>query len=95
VRISWYERRARKCVPFVTPRGRGTAPSFYRPRGGGLQSCHIVLIMCGGMVYSVVELIAVLANLAPVGRHGGSCFRPGAASRVVVWGLPVWSPFVR
>jgi hypothetical protein len=33
------------------------------------------------MAYSVMELTTVLANLAP-GRHrGGSCARPGAASR--------------
>jgi hypothetical protein len=46
-------------------------------------------------VYIAVELMAVLVNLAPVGRHGRSCSRPGAASRVAVWGLPVWSPSVR
>jgi hypothetical protein len=73
----------------------GDRPPFYRPRGGGLQSCRVVLIMCGGMAYSAVELMAVLANLAPAGRHGVSCSRLGAASRVVVWELPVWSPSVR
>jgi hypothetical protein len=36
-----------------------------------------------------------LTNLAPVGRRGESCARPGAASRVVVWELLVWSPSVR
>jgi hypothetical protein len=46
-------------------------------------------------VYSVVELMAVMANLVPVGRQGRSCSHPGAALRVAVWGLPVWSPFVR
>jgi hypothetical protein len=60
------------CHP-SSPRGQGTAPSFYKPRGGGLQSCRTVLITCGGMVYNAVEWMAVLANLAPVGRHGKSC----------------------
>jgi hypothetical protein len=39
------------------------------------------------MVYSAMEWMAVLANLAPVGRHGESCPRPGAASRVAVWNI--------
>jgi hypothetical protein len=47
------------------------------------------------MANNAVELIAVLANLALVRRHGVSCPRPGVASRVVVWELPVWSPSVR
>jgi hypothetical protein len=47
------------------------------------------------MVYIATEWMAVLANLAPVGRHGESCSRPRAASRVVVWELPVRSPSVR
>jgi hypothetical protein len=47
-----------------SPRGRGTAPSFYRPRGGGSQSCPTVLTMCGGMMYNATEWMAVLANLA-------------------------------
>jgi hypothetical protein len=38
-------------------------------------------------VYSAMEWMAVLANLAPVGRHGESCPRPGAASRVAVWNI--------
>jgi hypothetical protein len=50
-----------------SPCGQGTAPSFYRPRGGGLQSCRTVLITCSGMVYSVVELMAVLAISFPPG----------------------------
>jgi hypothetical protein len=49
------------------PLSQGTA-SFYRPRGGGLQSCHTVLSATyGDMVHSVVELTVVLANLAPAG----------------------------
>jgi hypothetical protein len=40
-------------------------------------------VVCGSMAYSVVELTTVLANLASGKRHGGSCARPGAASRVV------------
>jgi hypothetical protein len=47
------------------------------------------------MAHSVMELIAVLANLASGGRRGKSCARPGAASRVAVWELLVWSPSVR
>jgi hypothetical protein len=45
-------------------RGRGTTFSFYRPRGGSLQSCRTVLATYGGMVYSATELTVVLANLA-------------------------------
>jgi hypothetical protein len=47
------------------------------------------------MAHSAVELMVVLTNLAPVGHCGESCARPGAASRVVVWELPVWSSSVR
>jgi hypothetical protein len=39
----------------VVSRGKGTASSFYRPRGGNLQACHTVIITCSGMVHSVVE----------------------------------------
>jgi hypothetical protein len=67
------------CSP-SSPRGRGTA-SFYRPRGGSLQSCHTVLITSNGMVHSIVELMAVLANSVPAGRRGESYSRPGVASR--------------
>jgi hypothetical protein len=45
-----------------------------------------VLITCGGMVYNAVELMVVLANLATIRRHGESCSRPGAASRVAYVG---------
>jgi hypothetical protein len=78
-----------------SPRGQGTASSFYRPRVGGLQLCRTVLTTCGGMVYSATEWMAVLANLALVVRHGDSCSRPGAASRVAVWELLIRSPSVR
>jgi hypothetical protein len=84
-----------KCALSVVPRGQGTASSFYRPRGGGLQSCRTVLTTCGSVVYNAVELTVVLTNLAPVRRRGESCTHPEAASRVVVWELPVWSPSVR
>jgi hypothetical protein len=57
---------------FVPPR-LGDAPSFYRSRGGNLQLYRVVLITCGGVAYSVVELMVVVANLAPVGCHGVSC----------------------
>jgi hypothetical protein len=71
-----------------SPRGQGTASSFYRARGGGLQSRRVALsAVCGSMAYNVVELISVLANLA-FGRHrDGSCARLGATSRVVASGL--------
>jgi hypothetical protein len=36
------------------------------------------------MVHSACDLIAVLANLVPITRRGGSCACPGVASRVVV-----------
>jgi hypothetical protein len=68
----------------VAPRGQGTASSFYRPRGGGLQSCRVGLsATCGSMAHSVVELTVVSANLTSGGRRGGSCARPGATSRVL------------
>jgi hypothetical protein len=47
------------------------------------------------MVYSAVELVVVLTNLAPVVRSGEPCTCLGAASRVAMWELPVWSPSVR
>jgi hypothetical protein len=66
-----------------SPRGQGTASSFYRPRGGGLQSCRATLsATCGSMAHSVTESTVVLTNLASGGRRGESCSRPGAASRV-------------
>jgi hypothetical protein len=78
-----------------SPRGLVTTPSFYRPRGGGLQSCRTILITCSGMVYNpwnrrLSWQIPLLAE-----RHGvqerlrgwrcGSSFpgrRPYADSRV-------------
>jgi hypothetical protein len=65
------------------PCGQRTASSFYRPRGGSLQSCCATLsATCGSMAYSVVELTVVLTNLASGGRYGESCARPEAALRV-------------
>jgi hypothetical protein len=70
------------CYP-TSPRGQGTASSFYTPREGGLQLCRVALsAVCGTMAYNVVELTTVLAHLAFGRRRGGSCARPGA-SRVV------------
>jgi hypothetical protein len=67
-----------------SPRGQGTASSFYRPRGGGLQSCRAALCAtCSSMAHNVMELTVVLTNLASGGHRGESCARPGAASRVV------------
>jgi hypothetical protein len=72
------------CYP-SSPRGQGTASSFYRPRGGGLQSGRAGLSATrGNVAYNAVELIVFLTNLASGGRRGGSCTRPGVASRVVV-----------
>jgi hypothetical protein len=66
-----------------SPCSQGTASSFYRPRRGGLQSCRMALSATyGGMAHSVVELMVVLAKLAPGERRGESCARLGAASRV-------------
>jgi hypothetical protein len=79
---------------YSSSRDQGTAPSFYRPRGGDLQLCRAVLITCGGLAYSAAELMVVLVNLAPVERHGVSCSRPGAASRVAIWEPPVRSPSI-
>jgi hypothetical protein len=79
----------------VVPRGQGTASSFYRPRGGGLQSCRTALnATYGGKAHSVAELMVVLANLAPDRRCGESCTHRGVASRVAAWELPAWSPSV-
>jgi hypothetical protein len=47
------------------------------------------------MAHSVIESTVVLANLASSGCRGESCACPGAASRVVVRELLVWSPSVR
>jgi hypothetical protein len=81
---------------WVITRSQGTASSFYRPRGGSLQSCYTVLSATyGGMAHSVVELMVVVANLAPCGHRGESCTCPGATSRVAVWELPVRSSSVR
>jgi hypothetical protein len=78
-----------------SPYGQGTTSSFYRPRGGGLQSCRTVLsATCGNMMHSVVELTVVQANRASGGHRRGSCARPGAASRVVAGAL-AWSSSVR
>jgi hypothetical protein len=52
---------------FVVPRGQGAASSFYRPRGGGLQPRRTVLATCGGMAYSAMEWVVILANLASGG----------------------------
>jgi hypothetical protein len=49
----------------------------------------------GGMVYSAVELMVVLTNLAPAGSRGEPCTRPRAALRVAVWEFLVWLPSVR
>jgi hypothetical protein len=83
------------CGISAVPRGQGTASSFYRPRGGGLQSCCTVL---GYVLRCSVQRrdgwpswrILLLA-----GRHGESCACLGAASRVVVWEPLVWSLSVR
>jgi hypothetical protein len=64
------------------PKRPGDRPSFYSPRGGSLQACPTVLTTCGGVAYSVVELMVVLENLASVRHHGVPCSRPRAASRV-------------
>jgi hypothetical protein len=79
-----------------SPRGQGTASSFYSPRGGALQSCRTALSATyGGMAHSVVELMVVLTNLALVGHRGESYTRPGPTLKVVVWGLSVRLSSVR
>jgi hypothetical protein len=60
-----------------SPRGRGTASPFYRPRGGGLQLCRIVLGDMWRLVYSAVEWVTVLANFA----SGGASWRVLCLSR--------------
>jgi hypothetical protein len=39
----------------LVPRGKGTASSFYRPRGGSLQVCRTVLTTCSGMAHNIME----------------------------------------
>jgi hypothetical protein len=80
-----------ECALSVVPCGRGTASSFYRPRGGSLQSRCTVLATCGGMVYSATEWIAVLANLT----SGGASLRVLYPSRSGFEGSSMGvSPFV-
>jgi hypothetical protein len=55
----------RVSVRYPSPRGWGTASSFYRPRRGSLQTYCIVLAKCGGMAYSAMEWMVVLANFSP------------------------------
>jgi hypothetical protein len=40
-------------------------------------------VLCGGKAHTAGDSMAVLANLAPGKRRGGSCACPGATSRVV------------
>jgi hypothetical protein len=78
-----------------SPHGQRTASSFYRPRGGSLQSCCTSLSATyGSLAHSIAELMVVLVNLAPGGRRGESYTRPGAASRVAAWELLVSSSSV-
>jgi hypothetical protein len=44
----------------------GDCPSFYRPRREHFTGMPHYSPTCGGMAYSAMELIAVLANLASV-----------------------------
>jgi hypothetical protein len=75
------------CYP-SSPCVHGSASSFYRARGGSLQSRYVALsAACGSMSYNAVELASVLANLASGRRRDGSCACPGAAPRVVGSGL--------
>jgi hypothetical protein len=46
-------------------------------------------------VYSAMEWIVVLTNLASGGRRGESCACPRAISRAVVWEPLVWSLCMR
>jgi hypothetical protein len=74
------------------PCGQEITSSFYRPRGGDLQSCHTAISATyGSMACGVVEVTIVLANLAPGRCCGESCTRLEAASRVAAWKLPVLS----
>jgi hypothetical protein len=70
---------------YPSPPRPGGAPSFYRPRGAGLQSYRSVLITSDGMVYSATEWMAVLANLA----SGGALRRVLCPSRSVFKGSGV------
>jgi hypothetical protein len=69
-------KRASTQLFVVSPCGQGTASSFYRPRGGGLQSCRTVLsyvwrygVQCRGAVDCPGESRSwrgVEASLVPV-----------------------------
>jgi hypothetical protein len=66
----------------------GTASSFYRPRGGGVQSCRTVLSYMWWYGVLRLEWLAVLANLTPSVRRGESCASLETVSRVAVWAPP-------
>jgi hypothetical protein len=72
--LQWRRRETCKCTLSVLPTWLGTASSFYRPRGGGLQPCRTVLATCDGMPYSAMEWVAVLANLASGGASRRALF---------------------
>jgi hypothetical protein len=50
----------------VRPLRLGGCPFFYRPRRGQLTYVSHYFYTCCGMANSAVELMVVLANLAPV-----------------------------
>jgi hypothetical protein len=78
------------CCPsprVCTPR-LGGCPSFYRPRGVQLTCTQHYFDTCNGMANNAVELMAVLANPAPV--EASWCvlylYRSGFEGRGVVVG---------
>jgi hypothetical protein len=73
---------------------RGPRPPFIDQGEAVSRSCRAGLsISCSGMAHNVVELMFVLANLAPGGRRGESCARPGGFEGSGA-GTLVWPPSV-
>jgi hypothetical protein len=52
--------------PVSVPLRLGGCPSFYRPRREQITCMPHYFYTCSGVANSAVELMAVLANLAPV-----------------------------
>jgi hypothetical protein len=54
------------CSSSCVPCGGGGSPPFYRLRRGRFTGMPHYFATCGGMAYSAIELMSVLANVAPV-----------------------------
>jgi hypothetical protein len=80
----------RVVVYLSRPPSYEVASSFYRPRGGGLQSCRVAFgYIVAVLTHGTCDLMVSLANFDPYTRRGGSCSCLGVTSRVV---MPVLLP---